>query len=66
MTFFNDGLPKPLNENFYVTDYYYYSIPIALCVALIFLNFFGLQFRVEAKMRKEALDKMQEMNCTRA
>ena len=61
MTFFNDGLPKPLNENFYVTDYYYYSIPIALCVALIFLNFFGLQFRVEAKMRKEALDKMQEM-----
>lgn len=61
MTFFNEGLPKPLNEHFHVSDYYYYSIPIALCVALIFLNFFGLQFGSEAKIRKEALDKMQEI-----
>jgi two-component system sensor histidine kinase RegB len=61
MTFFNDGLPKPLNENFKNTDYYHYAVPIALCVALIFLNFFGLKFGVEAKIRKEALDKMQEM-----
>ena len=61
MTFFNEGLPKPLNEHFHISNYYYYSIPIALCIALIFLNFFGLQFGLEAKSRKEALDKMQEM-----
>jgi len=61
MTFFNEDFPQALNENFNINDYYYYSVPIALCVALIFLNFFGLQFGVEAKIRKEALDKMQEM-----
>ena len=61
MTFFNEGLPKPLNQHFHISNYYYYSIPIALCIALIFLNFFGLQFGLEAKSRKEALDKMQEM-----
>ena len=61
MTFFNAGLPKPLNEHFHVSSYYYYSVPIALSVALIFLNFFGLRFGAEAKMKKEALEKMQEM-----
>ena len=61
MTFFNEGLPKPLNEHFHINIYYYYSVPIALCIALIFLNFFGLQFGAEAKRRKEALDKMQEV-----
>ena len=61
MTFFNEGLPKPLDEHFHVNDYYYYAVPIALCLALIFLNFFGLQFEAEAKRRKEALDKMQEV-----
>ena len=61
MTFFNEGLPKPLNEHFHVSNYYYYSVPIALSIALIFLNFFGLQFGSEAKIRKEALDKMKEI-----
>jgi len=54
-------LPKPLNEHFHITNYYYYSVPVALCTALIFLNFFGLQFGSEAKIRKEALDKMKEI-----
>ena len=61
MTFFNEGLPKPLNEHFHISSYYYYSLPTALCIALMFLNFFGLQFGSEAKIRKEALDKMQEI-----
>ena len=61
MTFFNEGLPKPLNEHFHIGNYYYYSVPVALCAALIFLNFFGLQFGSEAKIRKEALDKMKEI-----
>ena len=61
MTFFNEGLPKPLNEHFQVNDYSYYAVPISLCLALIFFNFFGLQFGAEAKRRKEALDKMQEV-----
>ena len=61
MTFFSEGLPKPLNEHLHISDYYYYSLPIALTIALIFLNFFGLQFGSEAKIRKEALEKMQEI-----
>ena len=41
--------------------YYYYSIPIALIIALIFLSFFALTFGTESKMRKDALDKIQEV-----
>ena len=54
-------LPSPLSNHFHVSDYYYYSIPLALCIALIFLNYFGLKFGAEAKIRKEALNKMEEI-----
>ena len=56
MTFFNQGLPGNLyHEHFHVNDHYYYAVPISfMSIALIFLNFFGLQFGAEAKRRKEA------------
>ena len=61
LTFFNQPLPYPVNEHFHVDDYYYYSIPISLIIALIFLNYFALTFGKESRIRKEALNKMEEI-----
>ena len=61
LTFFSEELPAPLNEHFHVDDYYYYSIPIALLIALIFLNYFATLFGSESRLRKEALNKMEEV-----
>ena len=60
LTFFHNELPSPLNEYIF-NNYYYYSVPIALVIALIFLSFFALTFGNESKVRKEALDKIQEV-----
>ena len=60
LTFFHKELPSPLN-NYIFNRHYYYSVPIALIVALIFLNFFAITFGIESKVRKEALDKIQEV-----
>ena len=61
LTFFNYPLPYPVNEHFHVDIYYYYSIPISLIVALFFLNYFALTFGIESRLRKEALNKMEEI-----
>jgi two-component system sensor histidine kinase RegB len=61
LTFFNQPLPYPVNEHFHVNGYYYYSIPISLIIALIFLNYFALTFGKESRIRKEALNKMEEI-----
>jgi two-component system sensor histidine kinase RegB len=61
LTFFNYPLPYPVNEHFHVDGYYYYSIPISLIIALIFLNYFALIFGKESRIRKEALNKMEEI-----
>ena len=61
LTFFNQPLPYPINEHFHVDNYYYYSIPISLIIALIFLNYFALTFGKESRIRKEALNKMEEI-----
>ena len=61
LTFFNYPMPYPVNEHFHVDNYYYYSIPISLIVALIFLNYFALKFGAESRLRKEALNKMEEI-----
>ncbi len=60
LTFFHQELPSPLNEYIF-SNYYYYSVPIALIIALIFLSFFALTFGNESKVRKDALDKIQEV-----
>ena len=61
LTFFNQPLPYPINEHFHVDNYYYYSIPVSLIIALIFLDFFALSFGKESRIRKEALNKMEEI-----
>ncbi len=61
LTFFHNDLPAPLNEHFHVSPYYLYSIPIALIIALVFLNFFAINFGKESRLRKEALNKMEEI-----
>ena len=59
LTFYHSELPSPLNEHFLFSQYYYYSIPIALIVALIFLNYFAITFGIESRLRKEALNKIE-------
>jgi len=61
LTFYPQELPYPLNNHFHVSLYYYYSIPIALIVALIFLNYFAMTFGSQSRLRKEALAKMEEV-----
>ena len=60
LTFYHEELPSPLDD-YKVSYYYYYSIPLGLIVALIFLNFFAIMFGTENRLRKEALDKIQEV-----
>ena len=61
LTFFSQPLPQPVSEHFHVDNYYYYSMPISLIIALIFLNYFALSFGKESRIRKEALNKMEEI-----
>ena len=61
LTFYSEDLPSPLDYHFHVNPYYYYSIPIALIIALVFLNYFAIIFGSESRLRKEALNKMEEV-----
>ena len=60
LTFFHQELPFPLNTYIF-SNYYYYSVPLALIIALIFLNFFAITFGQESSLRKDALDKIQQL-----
>ena len=61
LTFYSEELPSPLSDHFHVSPYYYYSIPISLIIALVFLNYFAIIFGAESRLRKEALNKMEEV-----
>ena len=61
LTFYSEDLPDPLNNHFHVDPYYYYSIPVSLIIALVFLNYFAIIFGTESRLRKEALNKMEEV-----
>ena len=52
-------LPHPGDLHFHVPDYYLISIPVALIIVLIFLNYFGFRFGYEARRRGEALSKLE-------
>ena len=64
LTFYSVDLPSPLNDHFHVSPYYYYSIPVSLIIALIFLNYFAMTFGTQSRVRKEALAKMEEVMAT--
>ncbi len=59
LTIFHEELPAPLND-YKLSNYYYYSIPVGLIIALIFLNYFAISFGKENRLRKDALDRLQE------
>ena len=61
LTFYSKDLPSPLSDHFHVSSYYYYSIPISLIIALVFLNYFAMTFGIQSRLRKEALAKMEEV-----
>ena len=52
LTFYHYEMPKPLDE-YSISLYYYYAIPLALIIALFFLNYFA--FILD---KKQTLGKM--------
>ena len=61
LTFYSLDLPSPISDHFHVSPYYFYSIPIALIIALIFLNYLAMSFGTQSRLRREALAKMEEV-----
>ena len=61
LTFFSQDLPGSLSDHYHVNTYYFFSIPLALIIALLFLNYFAIIFGTESKLRKDALIKMEEV-----
>ena len=53
------SLPVPALE--VLNNIYYFSIPVSLIIALLFLNFFAITFGEESTLRKNALDKTQQL-----
>ena len=64
LTFYSLDLPSPISNHFHVSIYYFYSIPIALIIALIFLNYLAMSFGTQSRLRSEALGKMEEVMAT--
>ena len=64
LTFYSLDLPSPISDHFHVSPYYFYSIPIALIIALIFLNYLAMTFGTQSRVRREALAKMEEVMAT--
>ena len=60
-TFYSLDLPYPISDHFHVSPYYFYSIPISLTIALFFLNYLGMTFGTQSRLRREALSKMEEV-----
>ena len=61
LTFNHQDLPINLNSDFHNNHYFYYSIPLSLIIALVFLNYFAMTFGTQSRLRKEALGKMEEV-----
>ena len=61
LTFYHEDLPINLNSDFHNNHYFYFSIPISLIIALVFLNYFAMTFGTQSRLRKEALGKMEEV-----
>ena len=64
LTFYSKDLPFPISVHFHVSPYYFYSIPIAFIIALIFLNYLAMTFGKQSRLRREALSKMEEVMAT--
>ena len=58
LTFFHQETNLPFPKKFLISEYFYYSIPVPLIIALFFLNYFAITFGEEASLRKDALNKI--------
>ena len=61
LTFYYKNLPIIINTDLHNNHYFYYSIPLSLIIALVFLNYFAMTFGAQSRLRKEALGKMEEV-----
>ena len=61
LTFYHVELVYPDTNIILVNSFYYYAIPTSLFIALIFLNYFAATFGRESRLRKEALDKLEQV-----
>tara|TARA_B100000575_G_C23118436_1_gene646869 strand:- start:294 stop:1574 length:1281 start_codon:yes stop_codon:yes gene_type:complete len=61
LTFYHVELIYPGKNIILVNNFYYYAIPTSLFIALIFLNYFATTFGRESRLRKEALDKLEQV-----
>ncbi|MDC0353463.1 ActS/PrrB/RegB family redox-sensitive histidine kinase [Candidatus Pelagibacter sp.] len=61
LTFYHHDLPMPIKSDLHNNHYYYFSIPTALIIALIFLNYLAMSFGTQSRLRREALSKMEEV-----
>ena len=61
LTFYSEDLPGPISDHFHIDPLYHYSIPVSLIIALFFLNYFAMLFGKQSRLRKEALEKMEEV-----
>ena len=61
LTFFFKETSLPFPKRSLIEGYYYFAIPIGLIIALFFLNFFAITFGEESSLRKEALNKIQQL-----
>ena len=61
LTFKHLPLPSQINLNYDANLYIFYSTPVSLIIALVFLNYFALLFGKESRLKKEALSRMEEV-----
>ena len=61
LTFFFEKTYLSFPKRSVIDSYYYFAIPISLIIALFFLNFFAITFGQESSLRKEALNKIQQL-----
>ena len=64
LTFYSEDLPGHISDHFLISPYYHYSITVSLIIALFFLNYFAMTFGIQSRLRKEALEKMEEVMAT--
>tara|TARA_B100001121_G_scaffold302830_1_gene315919 strand:+ start:2257 stop:3537 length:1281 start_codon:yes stop_codon:yes gene_type:complete len=61
LTFYYQESNLPFPKKSLISEYFYYSIPASLIIALFFLNYFAITFGEEASLRKDALNKIQQL-----
>ena len=59
LTFFHYPLPYSGNLHFHVPQYYLYSIPVSIIIAMLFLTYFGARFGFVSRQKAEALSKLE-------